>query len=72
MSLGLLYCCWKCACASQGAEFLEFVFPDHMGRWSWWSLKHTIDFDHFQQWWLVLLLPVCKLVSQDIHFGKGS
>lgn len=59
-------------CASQGAEFLKFVFPNHMGKWSWWSPKNTMDFAHFQQWCLVWLVPVCKLVSQDVHFGKGN
>ena len=67
MSLGLLYCCWKCACASQGADFQKSVFPNHTGRWNCWSLKHTMNFAHFQQCWLVLLVLVCKLVSQDIQ-----
>lgn len=28
-------------CASQGAEFLQFLFPNHMGRWSWWPIKFS-------------------------------
>lgn len=48
-------------CVSKSYGQVELVVP-----------KNTMDFAHFQQWCLVWLVPVCKLVSQDVHFGKGN
>lgn len=40
----------------------------------WEERKDTMGFAHFQQWWLVWLVPAYKLVGehQYHHFGKKN